>query len=105
MESVQPEFRYCRVLELKRLLFANNLGGEGTPGGSRQNLRTVQKTSGPLFLEVRGRLRQAAEQTRFGVRGNRGQGGQEKLIGGFLEGPAGAGTPLLGRLHVGAVRS
>lgn len=29
MELLQLEFRYCRVSELKRLLFANNLGREG----------------------------------------------------------------------------
>ena len=64
----------------------------------------MQKTRGPVFLEVRGGPYQATVQTRFGVCGNRGQGGQEKVIRGFLEGPAGAGTPLLGRLQVGAVR-
>lgn len=64
----------------------------------------MHKTRGPLFLQVRRGPRKAAEQTRFEGCGNRRQGGQEKLIGGFLEGPAGAGTPLLGRLHVGEGR-
>ena len=51
----------------------------------------MQKTRGPVFLEVRGGPYQATVQTRFGVCGNRGQGGQEKVIRGFIEGPAGAG--------------
>lgn len=58
-----------------------------------------------MFLEVTGGPHQATVQSGFGVCGNRDQGGQEKVIRGFLEGPAGAGTPLLGRLQVGAVRS
>lgn len=36
--------------------------------------------------------------------GTKVKGGQEKVIRGFLEGPAGAGTSLLGRLQVRAVR-
>lgn len=58
-----------------------------------------------MFLEVTGGQHQATVQSGFGVCGNRDQGGQEKVIRGFPEGPAGAGTPLLGRLQVGAVRS
>lgn len=57
----------------------------------------MQKTRGTVFLEVTGGPHQATVQSGFGVCGNRDQGGQEKVIRGFPEGPAGAGTPLSGK--------
>lgn len=79
MEPVQLEFRYCRVSELKRLLFTNNLGKEARPGGFRGFLRTMQRTRGPLLLEVK-------EPSR--VDGNRGQEIRKS-------------SKLMGRLNIG----
>lgn len=94
--------RYCKVSELKRLLFANNLGGQ-EDREAQKSLRVMQKTRGPVFLEVRGGP-QATVQARFGVCRNKGQRGSGKVIRELPRG-SGRGRHLTsGKAGVRAVR-